>query len=57
MFFYASFYCMFNFYRLAINLLRSLCADINVREQVKVFDGVPALLRYCLNLCRLLGFI
>ena len=33
------------FCRLAINLLRSLCADVNVREQVKVFDGIPALLR------------
>eukprot|EP00795_Rhopilema_esculentum_P013960 gene13960-4920_t len=30
--------------QLAINLLRTLCADVHVREQVKVFDGVPALL-------------
>eukprot|EP00794_Sanderia_malayensis_P003149 gene3149-3618_t len=27
--------------QLAINLLRSLCADVNIREQVKVFDGIP----------------
>ena len=34
--------CLFS---LAAGLLRILCADSNIREQVKVFDGIPICLR------------
>ena len=33
-------------YSLAAGLLRILCGDSNIREQVKVFDGIPICLRY-----------
>jgi hypothetical protein len=32
--------------RLSANLLRILCSDSNIREQVKVFEGIPICLRY-----------
>ena len=32
--------------RLAANLLRLLCADSQARETIKVYDGIPLLLRY-----------
>jgi NIMA (never in mitosis gene a)-related kinase len=31
--------------KLAANLLRTLCADSQAREMVKIYDGIPLLLR------------
>ena len=36
---------IYHYFSLAAGLLRILCADSNIREQVKVFDGIPICLR------------
>ena len=40
------FFCINVFISLAAGLLRILCADSSIREQVKVFDGIPICLRW-----------
>ncbi|VDM47591.1 unnamed protein product [Toxocara canis] len=41
-------------YRLCISLLRILCCDDQVREQIKVYDGIPLLISVlCVKNCRL----
>lgn len=41
-------YC--HLFSLAAGLLRILCADSNIREQVKMFDGIPICLRWAQQL-------
>ncbi len=36
----------FTFIRLAASLLKTLCSDVNIREQVKVYEGIRICLRY-----------
>ena len=46
------------FIRLASDLLRKLCSNDSVREQVTAFDGIPVCLRYihtvpiCMYVCQ-----
>jgi hypothetical protein len=36
--------------RLAAKLLKILCSDANIREQIKVFEGIRICLRYFISI-------